>query len=188
MEARRKRRIVLFPYGQPARDDHRDRCSEIFLSLGGDVHRIIDGPFASLDRFVAYVRRIQVIHDGSEWPIVMLTNANPLALMVINARRKLEHVMPALSGATWVLFIDSETDPFFTRTAQSMGAFEHDRSGVLHWKGPDDALFMVTTADGHPLDTRRSIGVGPRSDRPTPEGRKVTARGIPPPDTIPPRR
>jgi hypothetical protein len=186
MESRRKRRIVLFPYGQPANDRHRDRCSEIFLSLGGDVQRVIDGPFASLDRFVSHVQRIAVIHDGSECPIVMLTNTNPLALMVVNARRKLERSVPSLVRATWVLFVDQKQDPFFAQTAKSVGHLDKDRAGGLVWNGPDDTTYLVTTVDGGPIESRPPEPT--RSERPTPESRRITAPGIAPPDTLPPRR
>ncbi|MBI5536396.1 MAG: hypothetical protein HY898_26985 [Deltaproteobacteria bacterium] len=192
MVSRRKRRIVLFPYGQPATDRHRDRCAEIFLSLGGDIHRVIDGPFASLDRFVAYVRRIPVIHDGTECPIVMLTNTNPLALMVVNARRKLERSVPGLERATWVLCIDKEADPFFAHIAASVGTFEKNRAGEIVWHGPEGTAYLVVTVDGRPFESQPSESFRPGN--PTPQSRRITSPGmpavatLPPPETLPPRR
>ena len=43
------RTLVLLPYGVPARQSHREACSEILISCGGDVDRWIDQPADDLD-------------------------------------------------------------------------------------------------------------------------------------------
>src|SRR4051812_41920004 len=136
------RRIVLFPYGQPAKAAHRELCVEFLLGIGGDVERMIDGPFADLDRFAAYVKRIAVIREG-EKPIIILTKTNPLALMVTNARRKIESLLPQLSRAVWALFVDTKEDPFFAHTARKLGKLDGKMEHVPIWIAPGDAKFMV---------------------------------------------
>jgi len=122
MSAARAPRIVLYPYGQPSAAEPRARCAEFVWGLGGDMQRMIDGPFSNLDRFSRYVRHFEDEINRPDAPaIVVLTRTNPLGLAVMNVRRKLEQTLPALRRATWVLIVDPAEDPFFVESARKLG-------------------------------------------------------------------
>lgn len=135
-------RIVLFPYGQPPEVAQRESCAEFYLSLGGDVTRVIDGPFASIDRFVRCASTITDICGDAEPPIVVLCRTNPLAITVVEARRQIVRAIPALATATWVVFVDLLRDPFFARAARAQGALAHGPCG-LQWVDPDALVYLV---------------------------------------------
>lgn len=136
-------RMVLFPYGQAQDARLRDACTSMFIRLGGDVSRVIDGPFPSIERFCDHVRRLRAVTAGSEPPIVILTRTNPLGLAVLNARRRIESTIPALRVATWVVVVDTREDPFFDDNAHKLGNLEPQPDGGVKWSGPDHAEFTV---------------------------------------------
>ena len=141
------RTLVLLPYGLPEIAAHREACSEILISCGGDVDRLIDQPADDLDRFGKYVARIPALREGGarEPPIVMLTRTSPLPLTVVSARRTLERAVPTLARASWLLFVTNEDDPFFVDGAQRLGTLSCDLSQAPIWLGPDGMPFLVTT-------------------------------------------
>lgn len=112
------------------------------LALGGDIHRVIDGPFATVDRFIRYVSRIPAITEGPR-PIVVLTRTIPLAMTVLNARRKIEVALPALQRASWVIFVDAEEDPFFEAAANKVGTLDGGLGEAPIWVAPSDAKFLI---------------------------------------------
>jgi len=136
------RRIVLYPYGHPRSEGHQKLCSAFMLALGGDVQRVIDGPFPTIDRFVAHVSRIPAVRAGVR-PIVVLTRTIPLAMTVLNARQRIEAALPPLRRATWAIFFDAAEDPFFEAAVRKFG----DLQGQLHeapfWVGPEQARFLI---------------------------------------------
>lgn len=140
------RRIVLYPYGHPRSAEHRELCLSFMLALGGDVQRVIDGPFPTIDRFIRYVSRIPAVSDGAP-PIVVLTRTIPLAMAVLNARRKVEIALPALQRATWAIFVDSSEDPFFEAAAHKIGALERGLNAAPVWVGPGAASFLILSPE-----------------------------------------
>lgn len=136
------RRIVLYPYGHPRSEEHRELCSAFMLALGGDVHRVIDGPFATIDRFIRYASRIPAVSEGAR-PIVVLTRTIPLAMTVLNARRKIEIALPPLQRATWAIFLDPAEDPFFEAAARKMGTLDGELATAPMWSGPSDSSFLI---------------------------------------------
>lgn len=112
------------------------------LALGGDVRRVIDGPFVTIDRFIRYASRIPGIAEGAR-PIVVLTRTIPLAMAVLNARRKIELAVPALQQATWAIFVDPAEDPFFEAAAHKIGLLSDRLSDAPIWMGPGDASFLI---------------------------------------------
>lgn len=138
-----EQRLVLFPQGQPASSVHRDRCTELVLWSGGDVGRVIDAPTTSIEVFSTYLQRIRGLQDGSESAIVVLTRTNPLALTVVDLRRKLEARIPSLRTARWVIYLDMEQDPFFTTMAPRLGHLTGDVGEAPVWLGPLDTPYLV---------------------------------------------
>ncbi len=119
------RRLVLYPQGQASRAEHRARCSELVLWCGGDIGRVIDSPSASVNAFASYILRIKGIREGTEQVMVVLTSTNPLALTVVDLRRRLETQIPSLRTARWLIYLDPESDPFFEACfGHSIGAFD----------------------------------------------------------------
>lgn len=133
-------RVVLFPYGQPPKAAHRDACAEFLLRAGGDLSRLIDGPFRNIETFCGYVRRIDGVADGSRPPIIVVTRTNPLALSVVHARRKIEAAIEALRAATWVLFVDPHEDPFFGDNARRIGNLQE---AAGRWQGPEGTDYVI---------------------------------------------
>ncbi len=138
-------RLVMFPYGQPSNAAVRERCTRLLIDLGGDVRRLIDGPFSDLEQFIRYAGRLQLPHGDAV--IVVLTRANPLTLAVINARRRIEVGIAVLKDARWVLAIDPEHDPFFLQNAASLGSIRGNTSRGGTWSAPFDQEYTVLCED-----------------------------------------
>jgi hypothetical protein len=137
------RRLVLFPQGQVGGEYQRARCAELVLWCGGDVGRVIDTPVDSLDAFASFLQRIRGVKDGSEQVMVVLTNTNPLALAVVDLRRRLEFRLPALRTARWLIFVDPQTDPFFESSALRLGHLTGPMEEAPIWIGPQDSPYVV---------------------------------------------
>lgn len=140
-----QRRMVLYPYGPPRRARHREICDELVVSLGGDVARIIDAPTVTLDRFIGYIGRIAVLREGEE-AIVLLHRTNPLALAVVNARRRMEGALPKLRDSRWLLFVDLDDDPAFVESARQLGTFETGDM-LPAWIGPEATRYDLFAPD-----------------------------------------
>lgn len=137
------RRLVLFPQGQLAGEDQRARCAELILWCGGDVGRVIDAPVDTVDAFASFLLRIRGVKDGSEQVMVVLTNTNPLALAVVDLRRRLEARLPSLRTARWLIFVDPQTDPFFESSALVLGHLTGPMEESPLWIGPQDSPYLV---------------------------------------------
>lgn len=147
------------------------------LALGGDVQRVIDGPFATIDRFTRYISRITAIAEGAR-PIVVLTRTIPLAMTVLNARRKIESALPAMEEATWAIFVDPAEDPFFEAAARKIGSLSDTFAKAPIWYGPSEENFLILSpqVDDPRLvrDREEELSVvgppisGPITKRPTP--------------------
>lgn len=162
------RRIVLYPYGHPRSAQDRELCLSFMLALGGDVHRVIDGPFPTLDRFIRYASRIPAVSEGVR-PIVVFTRTVPLAMAVLNARRKIEIALPSLQRATWAIFVDPTEDPFFEAAAHKIGALQHGLHAAPIWQGPGGASFLVLSPQVEsPALVRKRGEELTMVDRPTP--------------------
>lgn len=140
------RRLVLFPQGQPQSTRHRDRCLERVLWCGGDIDRIIDAPIATLDMFIGFASRIRGLRDGNEQALVVLTKTNPLALAVVSLRRQLESRLPPLRSARWMIYLDTDADPFFGATAVRLGHLTAELSQAPIWMGPEGSPYLVMVA------------------------------------------
>lgn len=140
------RRIVLYPYGPPRSAEHRETCLSFMVALGGDIHRIIDGPFPTIDRFIRYASRIAAVNEGSR-PLVVLTRTVPLAMAVLNARRKIETALPSLQRATWAIFVDPAEDPFFEAAAHKIGALQQGLHAAPIWQAPGGHSFLVLSPE-----------------------------------------
>lgn len=138
-----EQRVVLFPQGQLGSAAQRDRCAQLLLWCGGDVGRVIDAPVASVDGFAEYVGRIKGIREGMEQVLVVLTRTNPLALTVVDSRRRMEGRLPVLRTARWVIYVDLEQDPFFEATALRLGHLTGELWEAPLWVGPQDMPFLV---------------------------------------------
>lgn len=145
-------RLVLFPQG-PARYEHRDACSALVVALGGDLRRIIDGPFPTLDRFVLHLARARVV-SASEPPLIVLTRTLPLSLSVVSTRRHLERLIPELSDARWTIFVDVEADRFFEQSACALGLLDRPFDEAPTWHGPSGQSFVVLTPATAPAFAR----------------------------------
>jgi len=137
------RRLVLYPQGQASRAEHRARCSELVLWCGGDIGRVIDSPSASVNAFASYILRIKGIREGTEQVMVVLTSTNPLALTVVDLRRRLETQIPSLRTARWLIYLDPESDPFFEASAIRLGHLTGPLDEAPVWLGPQDSPFLV---------------------------------------------
>lgn len=140
------RRLVLFPQGQLVDEEHRDRCVRFALWCGGDVGRVIDSPVSSLEMFTNYLSRIRGLEDGTEPALVVLTRTNPLALTVVDLRRRLESRLPALRTARWMIYLDPDSDPFFGTMALRLGHLTGELSEAPIWIGPQDSPFLVLSS------------------------------------------
>lgn len=140
-----ERRLTLFPQGQVLEPEHRDRCAEFALWCGGDLERFIDAPILSVDGFARYVDRIAAIRRTQA--LVVLTKTNPLALMIVEPRRRLERLLPELRTARWMIYLDRKSDPFFLAMATRLG---HLTSGINEapiWVGPGDSPYLVLDSE-----------------------------------------
>ncbi len=147
VRARVERRLVLFPHGQPEAPRHRTLCSEFAMRCGGDLARVIDAPSDTVERFAAYVSRIRGLREGAEQALVVMTRTNPLALTVIDGRKRLEAAVPSLRWALWAIYVDLEQDPFFLSTAERYGTLGGALDAAPIWVGPGPARFMVLSSD-----------------------------------------
>jgi len=139
------RRVVIFPNGQPSKPGQRETCSSYFIRHGGDVSRVIDGPFVNVRQCMDRVQRMAGITSGAECPIIIFAQSNPLAL-VLSARRTMEGGIPELRAATWVIFVDNDEDPFFESNARKLGTL--GKTGLERtFEGPDGASFLILHAE-----------------------------------------
>jgi len=143
---RTERKLVLFPHGQPESIKHRTLCSEYVLRCGGDLSRVIDAPSDSVERFASYVSRIRGLREGAEAALVVLTRTNPLALTVIDGRKRLEAAVPTLRRALWAIYIDPDEDPFFLSTAERYGTLGGAMDTAPIWVGPGPSRFLVMSS------------------------------------------
>jgi hypothetical protein len=178
MRESRPRRIVVFPYGQPVRQEHRDLCAATFLKLDGDLQRVIDGPFPSIDRFVRHACRIETIARGAEEPIVVLTDTQPLEDKVIGTRRRLELALAGFRRATWLVFVDLTSNREFLRDARRFGSMERSPEGLL-WCGPDDQIYVLVVATTQPQEAQAM-----RSSRPAAHDTQKLGRIYPTPPPL----
>ncbi|MFW5739566.1 MAG: hypothetical protein ACOC1F_04300 [Myxococcota bacterium] len=140
------KRLTLFPQGQPPDPEHRKRCAELALWCGGDIGRVIDAPVSSLDRFAGYIERIRGLQEGTEPALVMLTQTNPLALTVVDLRRRLEKRIPVLRTSRWVIHVDPDADPFFSTMALRLGHLTGELAEAPLWLGPQDSPYLVVSS------------------------------------------
>ncbi len=145
-------RLVLFPQGQPDSQEHRDRCAELVFWCGGDVDRFIDSPTETLDAFASYLGRIKGV--PGDQVLVALTRTSPLALTVVDTRRRLEAWLPILRAARWIVYLDRSFDPFFEATATRYGHLSGSLAEAPVWVGPGDTPFLVLDSD---LRDRRAV-------------------------------
>jgi hypothetical protein len=140
-----ERRLTLFPHGQVLEPDHRDRCAELALWCGADLERFIDAPVLSADAFARYVGRIAAVRRTQA--LVVLTKTNPLALMVVESRRRLERLLPELRMSRWMIYLDRKSDPFFMATATRLGHLTGQIDEAPIWVGPGDAPYLVLDSE-----------------------------------------
>lgn len=138
-----ERRLTLFPQGQPSQGEPRDRCAQCCLWCGGDIARVLDAPIATLDVYASYLQRIKGLLDGTEPALVVLTQTNPLALTVVDVRRRLENRIPALRTSRWVIYWDPDSDPFFGTMASRSGHLTGEPDEAPLWIGPSSSPFLV---------------------------------------------
>lgn len=140
-----ERRLTLFPQGQLLEPEHRDRCAELALWCGGDVERFIDAPVVSVDAFARYVGRIAAIRKTQA--LVVLTKTNPLALTIVEPRRRLERLLPELRTSRWIIYLDQKADPFFLTMATRLGHLTGGINEAPIWVGPGDAPYLVIDSE-----------------------------------------
>ena len=143
-----KQRLVLMPHGPPVSEDD-NLYMQLILWCGGDVGRVVDRPAGDVDRFIRYAERIRGVYDGTERALVMLTRTNPLALTVLDTRRRIERRLPALANARWVIYADLTVDPFFSQMAVRLGHLTDELNAAPHWIGPGNMRFLVLTEMTH---------------------------------------
>ena len=136
-------RPILYPLGQSAREDVRDRCLEMVRRLGGDLSRVTDSPSATLDEFVTHIGRIKKNFIEREPPIVVLTKITPLTLMVVSPRKRLVESAPVLVHSEWIIYYDPIEDPQFLSAANDLGSFDRDFKHAPYWVGPGELRFLV---------------------------------------------
>lgn len=136
-----ERRLVLFPQGQPAAGPHRDRCAELAFWCGGDVGRFLDSPTQTIDAFARYLRRMRGV-QGAQTLVVLISTA-PLALAVVDLRRRLQGLFPELRTARWMIYWDPELDPFFPSMALKFGHLSGELAEAPIWIGPEDLPYVV---------------------------------------------
>lgn len=144
-----RERLIVYPYGPP-RKEYEELCARFVLKLGGDVSRTIDRPFASAEAFVEHARRVASLRDPidpEDRAIVILTRTNPLALTVVDARRRIERGVPGLAVAAWAVFVDPREDPFFADAAAKLGKVEGAMADVPIWTSNTGARFMVLSPE-----------------------------------------
>ena len=152
------RSLVLLPYGLPPEERHRETCTRILLSGGGDIDRVIDQPASELERFGRHIARIPMLRMGSaEQPLVFLTRTSPLPLTVLNARRVLETHVPSLHGAPWLLYVSEDDDPFFEDGARRMGTLSGEMSSCPLWHVPNHPPFVITSPAIDPADVPKRL-------------------------------
>lgn len=124
MQLQQTKNMVLFPSGQPATQKNRDHCTAHLIACGADLIRFLDGPWSSLEQFVRYISRLDEIVSGRVPPYVVLTQTNPLKLVVMPVREKLCKDIVNLKLALWIIYVDPEEDPFFFANAAKSGTFD----------------------------------------------------------------
>ncbi len=151
--------VILYPYGVPERAEHAELCSRFVVAAGGDLRRVIDGPFPTLERFIQFAARLPALRKAAianQRPIVVLTSTTPVALVVVNARRKIETAVPGLSRAVWTVFVDPAQDPFFFDTVASLGRLQGARDEVPIWRDPDDRPYLIVSPEVRQADRVRT--------------------------------
>jgi len=83
----------------------------------------------------------------------LLTRTNPLALTVIDLRRRLETSVPALQRAAWNVFLDVALDPFFLPEATQLGHLADDLIEAPVWFGPEGSPYLVLATRLHDRET-----------------------------------
>lgn len=187
-------RLLLFPHGQPKDAAARERCVELLLRAGGDLRRIIDGPRHPLAHFGRYVARVRGLAQEPAPPLVVLTETVPLAGAVLETRRRLEAMAPALQRASWIVFLDPVQDPGFESAAGHLGSLDVELDDVPIFTSREGARFLVLSRTvGDPKRVSEALrlferqppddsGVVPRAPSTTP-GDPLVER-----DTLRPRR
>lgn len=150
--------MVLYPYGLPPRAEHAELCSRFIVEAGGDISRVIDGPFPSIERFIALAERLPVLKSETQRAIVVLTRTNPVAITVVAARRRIQASVPALARAVWVLFVDPVEDPFCFDTLRNLGTLDAEEVEVPIWRDPDGHEYVVLSSEFESTTRVRTAG------------------------------
>ncbi len=135
-------RLVLYPQGAPPDRHLREHCAEVVVRCGGDVQRTIDAPAHSVDAFAKHLARTKAFRRR-EVAIVVLTETNPVALKLVQARRTLEQLIEPLREASWLVYFNPLDDPFFMETASMLGDFDDADADVPIWTGPEKRRFLI---------------------------------------------
>lgn len=107
------------------------------------MERVIDAPISTVEGFAEYLGRIKGIREGTEQVMVVLTRTNPLALTVVDSRRRMEARLPVLRTSRWIIYIDPEQDPFFETMASRHGHLTGELREAPLWVGPQDMTYLV---------------------------------------------
>jgi len=80
--------------------------------------------------------------QGAQTLVVLISTA-PLALAVVDLRRRLQGLFPELRTARWMIYWDPELDPFFPSMALKFGHLSGELAEAPIWIGPEDLPYVV---------------------------------------------
>ncbi|MBD3281886.1 hypothetical protein GF391_04020 [Candidatus Uhrbacteria bacterium] len=120
-----KKRIVLFPQGNLATEQDRDKAAQMLLFCGADPMRFIDHAYPNLPeeealkRYIRYVSRLE--QATLERAIVLLIKTESVPYGILKPRQELCEQVPPLKKALWCVYIDAQRDPFVFHNLVTVG-------------------------------------------------------------------
>lgn len=184
-----ERRIVLCPQGLPRATSARERLSLLIHHLGGDLQRVIDAPSTTTEVFARYLARLPMLSLLRVPPLVVLTQTRPLSTSVVGTRRFLQHSLPILSEASWLLFHDSVEHPALFDEARALGQFDDRLHHAPIWIGPRDEPYLVLSSITETADLPERLAALARLTEECDAGSGVhRVNAAPIPSDPPPRR
>jgi hypothetical protein len=140
-----KQKVVVYPYGRPL--SYPSTCDAMTLKLGGDLQRSIDQAFPTVEDFLSHAARVAVFRRQPLDAIFIFTMTNPLALRVLEGRRKIERAFPSSVSSIWAVLADLEENPFFFENATDLGALEGKKADVPVWTTKAGEQFLVLSSE-----------------------------------------
>ena len=136
---------ILLPQGVPTVAASWRLLSELLVSCGGDIERVIDEPNDSVDGYLDHLARMPFAKSDRESSLVVFTDVLPLT-EVVKIRSKMASRFPQWKDTLWFLYVEPMIDQEFAIAAKGLGSLTGDLAEAPIWTSSSGERFLVLSA------------------------------------------